>query len=68
MMKRNITLSEELKELQTLKEEMDRLWNSLLEESLGMKEEGLWQWSERLPKFEGLGRKSSKSRLSKTVK
>ena len=36
-----------------MKEEMDRLWNSLLEQSLGMKEEELWQWYERLPKFEG---------------
>jgi hypothetical protein len=52
-MKRNITFSEELKELQKMKEEMDRLWNSLLEQSLGMKEEELWQWYERLPKFEG---------------
>jgi len=66
--KRNITLSEELMELQKMKEEMDRLWNSLLEQSLGMKEEELWQWCERLPNFEGVGRKSSKSKLSKTVK
>lgn len=67
-MRRNIMLSEELKELQKMKEEIDRLWNSLLEQSLGMKEEELWQWSERLPKFEGVGRKSPKSKLSKTVK
>jgi len=67
-MKRNITLSEELKELQKMKEEMDRLWNSLLEQSHGMKEEELWQWCERLPKFEGVGRKSPNSKLSKTVK
>ncbi len=67
-MKRNITLSEELRELQKMKEEMDRLWNSLLEQSLGMKEQELWQWCERLPKFEGVGRKSPKSKLSKTVK
>ncbi len=65
-MKRKITLPEELQELQEMKAEMDRLWNSLLEESLGMKEE-LWQWCEGFPKFEGVGRKSPKSKLNKTV-
>ena len=63
-MKQNVTLPEELKELQKMKNEMDRLWNSLLEESLGMREEELWQWCERIPKFEGVGRKSTKSKLN----
>ena len=67
-MKRSITLSEELKELQKMKEEMDRLWNSLLEQSPGMKEEKLWQWCERLPKFEEVERKCSDPGLNKTVK
>ncbi len=67
-MKRNVTLPEELKEFQKMKEEMDRLWNSLLEESLGIQEEELWQRCERLPKFEGVGRKNPKSKLNKTVK
>jgi len=67
-MKRNTMLSEELSKLQKMKEEMDRLWNSLLEQSLGMKEEELWQWCERLPKFEGVGRTSPKSKVNKTVK
>ncbi len=67
-MKSNVALREELRELQKMKEEMDRLWNNLLEESLGMKEGELWQWCERLPKFEGVGRKSPKSKLNKTVK
>ena len=67
-MERTIRFSEELKKLQKMKEEMDRLWNNVIERSHGMKEEGLWQWCERLPKFEGVGRKSPKSKLSKTVK
>ncbi len=65
-MKRNVALPEELKELQKMKDEMDRLWNSLLEESL--REEELWQSCERLPKFEGVGRKGPKSKTNKTVK
>ncbi len=67
-MKRNVMFPEELKELQKMKEEMDRLWNSFLEESLRKKEEELWQWCESLPKFEGVGRKNPKSKSNKTVK
>ena len=63
-MERNIAFSEELEKLLKMKEEMDRLWNSLLEQSLGMKEEELWQRYERLPKFEGVRRKNLKSKLS----
>jgi len=68
MMERNITFSEELKKLQKMKEEMDRLWNKLFVETPNRREEEIWQWCERLPKFEGVGRKSPKSKLSKTVK
>jgi hypothetical protein len=67
-MERTITFSEELKKLQKMKEEMDRLWTNLIEESFGMKEKEIWQWYERLPKFEGVGRKSLNPRLNKSVK
>ena len=67
-MERNMTLSEELKKLQKMKEEMDRLWNNLFVETPNRREEEIWQWCERLPKFEGVGRKSSNPRLNKTVK
>jgi len=67
-MKQNITFSEELKKLQKMKEEMDRLWKNLFAEAPNRREEELWQWCERLPKFEGVGRKGPKSKLGKTVK
>ncbi|MGZ3615272.1 MAG: hypothetical protein ACXU9X_15405, partial [Thermodesulfobacteriota bacterium] len=64
----NIIFSEELKKLQKMKEEMDRLWKKLFVETPNRKEEEGWQWCERLQKFEGAGRKSSPPRLNKTVK
>jgi len=67
-MEQNIIFSEELKKLQKMKEEMDRLWKKLFVETPNRKEEEVWQWCERLPKFEGVGRKSSPHRLNKTVK
>ena len=67
-MERNMTFSEELKKLQKMKEEMDRLWNNLFLETPNRREEGIWQRCERLPKFEGVGRKCSNPRLNKTVK
>ncbi len=67
-MKRNVTFSEELKKLQKMKEEMDRLWNNLLVETPNRREEEIWQWCERLPKFEGVGRKGLNPKLNKTVK
>jgi len=67
-MEQNIIFSVELKKLQKMKEEMDRLWNSLIEESFEMNSEELWEWCESLPKFEGVGRKSSNPRVNKTVK
>ncbi|MGZ3494455.1 MAG: hypothetical protein ACXWM6_07220 [Thermodesulfobacteriota bacterium] len=67
-MEQNIIFSEELKKLQKMKEEMDRLWKKLFVETPNRKGEEVWQWCERLPKFEGAGRKSSPPRLNKTVK
>jgi len=67
-MERNTTFSEELKKLQEMKEEMDRLWNNLFVETPSRREEEIWQWCERLPKFEGVGRRSSNPRLNKTAK
>ncbi len=51
-----------------MKEEMDRLWSNLFVETPNRGEEEIWQWCERLPKFEGIGRKSSDPRLNKTAK
>jgi len=56
-MEQNIIFSEELKKLQKMKEEMDRLWTKLFVETPNRKEEEVWQWCERLPKFEGVGKK-----------
>ena len=57
-----------LADLQRMREKMDRVWNSLLEESTIAKEREMWQWDERLPKFEGTGRRSIKSRSNRTIK
>jgi hypothetical protein len=57
-----------LADFQRMKEKMDRVWNSLLEESPITEEREIWQWIEKLPKFEGTGRRSLKTRSSKTIK
>ncbi len=57
-----------LADLQRMKEEMDRVWHSLFEESAIAKEREVWQWVEKLPKFEGTGRRSLNSRSNKTIK
>ena len=57
-----------LGDLKRMKEEMDRVWNELSENASEKKEEEAWQLFERFPKFEGPGRRSPKSRLSKTIK
>jgi hypothetical protein len=57
-----------LADLQRMKEKMDRVWESLFEESAIAKEREIWQSGEMLPKFEGTGRRSSKSRSNKTIK
>jgi hypothetical protein len=57
-----------LADLQRMKEEMDRARDNLLRESAIAKEREIWQWVEKLPKFEGTGRRSLKSRSNKTIK
>lgn len=65
LMERGITLFDRL---QRMKEEMDRVWNNLIEENPGGKEQEAWQGVEKLPKFEGVGKKSPKSPSSKSIK
>ena len=55
-------------DLETMREKMDRAWNGLFEESAVAKEREIWQWFERLPKFEGTGRRNLKSRSNHTIK
>jgi hypothetical protein len=58
-----------LGELEKMKQEMDRVWNDLFEEDPKRNGDDAWQWVEKLPKFEGAGkRKSFKSRSNKTIK
>ena len=55
-------------DLRRMREEIDRVWDSLIEESTIAKEREVWQWVEELPKFEGTGRRSLKSRSNKTIR
>jgi len=57
-----------LAELQEMREKMDRVWSTLLEESPIAKGQEIWEWIEKIPTFEGTGRSSFKSRLNKTVR
>ena len=57
-----------LPDLQRMKEEMNRAWESLIKDSAIAQEREIWQWIEKLPKFEGTGRRSLKSRSNKTIK
>jgi len=57
-----------LADLQRMREEMDRAWNSLIKESAIAQEREIWQWIEKLPKFEGTGRRSFNSRSNKMIK
>jgi len=57
-----------LADLQRMREEMDRAWDSLIKESAIAQEREIWQWIEKLPKFEGTGRRSFNSRSDKIVK
>ena len=57
-----------LADLQRMKEKMDQVWDSLSEESAITQEREMWQWVEKLPKFEGTGRRSLNSRSDKTIK
>jgi len=55
-------------ELQRMKGKMDHMWGSLFEGSPVIKEQEPWQWVEKLPKFEGTGRRTLKSRSNKTIR
>ena len=57
-----------LADLQRMKKKMDRVWDSLSEEGSVTEEREIWQWIEKLPKFEGTGRRSLKARSNKTIK
>lgn len=57
-----------LADLQRVKEKMERIWDSLSGENTIMKEREVWPWVEKLPKFEGTGRRSLKSRSNKAIK
>ncbi len=57
-----------LADLQRMKEKMDYLWNNLFEESAMAREWEIGQWVERLPKFEGTGRRCLRSRSNRTIK
>jgi hypothetical protein len=50
-----------LGELEKMKREMDRTWNDLVENTPEKREEETSERFERLPKFEGKGRRSLKS-------
>jgi hypothetical protein len=57
-----------LSDLQRMKEEMDRAWDSLIKKSAFLQEWEISKWIEGLPKFEGTGRRNLKSRSNKTIK
>lgn len=57
-----------LADLRRMREEMDRAWDTLIEESAIAHEQEIWQWSEKLQKFEGTGRRNLKSQSNKTIK
>ena len=46
-----------------MKEKMDHVWDNLIEENPAGKDREAWTWVDELPKFEGVGKKSSKSRF-----
>ncbi len=56
-----------LGELQEMKEKMDHAWSDLFEKGLEKEEEGL-QWVDKLPKSEGTGRRSLRSRSTQKIK
>jgi hypothetical protein len=57
-----------LADLQRMKREMDRSWDSLIRKSAFPQEWEISQWIKELPKFEGTGRRNLKSRSNKTTK
>jgi hypothetical protein len=56
-----------LDELQRMKKRMDEAWSDLFEEDPA-KEKEVGGWVEKLPKFEGPGRRCSRSRSNKRIK
>ena len=65
LMKLGIT---SLGELHEMKEETDLLWSNLFEKNLQKKEEENLQLVEKLPKSEGIGRRSTRSRSNRNIK
>ncbi len=57
-----------LADLQRMREKMDRVWNSLSEESAIAEDREMWQWVEKLPKFEETGRRTLRSRSNENIK
>ena len=55
-------------ELQKMREKMDHVWGSFFEESPVAEEQEIWQCVEKLPKFEGTGRRSLKSRSNRIIR
>ena len=47
-------------DLRRMREKMDRARDNLFEESPIAHEREIWQWVEKLPKFEGTGKRSLK--------
>ena len=64
MMERGINF---LNELQKMKEEMDRVWNDLVDNAPGKREEETWQWFDKFPKFEGTGAGKFKIKSNKMM-
>ena len=54
-------------DLQRMKEEMNRAWESFIKKNAIAEEREIWQWAEKFPKFEGTKR-TSKSRSRKAIK
>ena len=59
-MKHQVTSLDQLKKM---KEKMDRVWDNLVEENPRGKDQEAWRWVDELPKFEGVGKMSSRSRF-----
>jgi hypothetical protein len=51
-----------------MEEQMDRGRDSLIKKSAIAQEREIWQWTEKLAKFEGTGRRSLKYRPNKTIR
>jgi len=56
-----------LADLLRMGEKVDRVWDGLSKHNLFAQEREMWRWVEKLPKFEGTGRRSLKSQSNKTI-